>query len=86
MKNVDHFGERLDRNPVQLNILPHHDVGDVASIFPSDPTDSPHLLGSKDAVGNADPHHEIFGGIPFPVLTTDSAHAVALGVDPPHLK
>jgi hypothetical protein len=45
--------------------------------------DRPGLLARQQAVGDANAHHEKFGGLAFAVLTTDDPDAISLRVYPP---
>ncbi len=62
------------------------DVGEIAGVLARDAADDAQLMRSEDAVGNADAHHEVFGGQALAALAAGGAHAVALGVDAPPLE
>ena len=58
----------------------------LRAYFAREAADDAKLRGGDDAVGNADAHHEVFGGQALAALAAGSAHAVALGVDAPPLE
>ena len=68
---------------MQLNVLAHGDVSQIASVLARDSADGAELAGRNDAVGNANAHHEPFRRQPFTALAARGADAVALGVDAP---
>ncbi len=83
IERVDHFRERLDGEPVELDVLADGDVGEVAGVLARDAADDAELMCGEDAVGDADAHHEVVGGEAFAALAAGGADAVALGVDAP---
>ena len=68
---------------MQLNVLPHREVGDAARIAPSDAGDGSQLVGLQQAVGNSNPHHEERQGPSLAVLAAHHSRAIALRVDSP---
>ena len=48
--------------------------------------DDAELVGGEQAVGDADAHHEVLGGLAFAADAAGDAEAVALGVDAPPLE
>jgi hypothetical protein len=48
--------------------------------------DDAELVRGEQAVGQADAHHEVLGGLAFAALAAGDASAVALGVDAPPLE
>src|SRR5205085_3367644 len=82
----EHFqklGQRLDRDPVKLDVLPDRDVRGAACETASEVRDHPHLLRRQDSVRNPDAHHEVWRGLAFAAGTAYRAGAIALGVDSP---
>ena len=58
-------GQRLDGEPVELDVLADGDVGEIAAVAAGDVGEDAGLIGAEDAIGDADPHHEVFGGLAF---------------------
>ena len=83
VERVHDLGERLDGEPVELDVLADCDVGEIARVFACEAGDDAELAGGEDAVGDADAHHEVIGGEAFAALAAGCADAVALGVDAP---
>ena len=83
VERVHNLRQRLDGEPVQLNVLADGDVGQIARVFAGDSADQAQLAGRNHAVGNADAHHEPVRRQPLAAFAAGSAHAVALGVDAP---
>ena len=83
VQRIHHFGQRLNRQPVQLNILTNGNVGQVARILPRDPADRSQLARRDDSVRDADAHHEIVRNKSLTTLAAGGAHAVSLRVDSP---
>ena len=73
----------LDPDPVQLNVLPVGDVGEIPSEVDRDLPDHPELLSSQRAAVDADPQHEVLV-VKLPRLQGGSLAAVdpgpALGI------
>ena len=86
VERVDNFRQRLDGEPVELDVLADGDVGQVAGVFAREAADDAKLAGGNDAVGNADAHHEVLGGEALAALAAGGADAVALGIDAPPLE
>ena len=82
-KRFDDVGKGVDGDPVQLHVLADGDVGDAARVAFGEIRDGAGLLAGKEAVGDADAHHEEFGGFAFAVFAASDAYAVALGVNAP---
>ena len=77
------LGQRLDGEPVKLDVLADGDVGEIASVAARDFREDASLIGAQNAVGNADAHHEVVGRLAFAAFATRDASAVALGVNAP---
>ena len=52
-------GHVFDPDPVELDVLPVGDVGDVAAVLLGDAADRAQLARAELAARNADPHHEV---------------------------
>ena len=78
--------QRLDGEPVELDVLPHRDVGEVARVLAGEIGDDAELRGVMMPIGDADAHHEVLGGLALAARAADCAHSVALGINPHHLK
>src|SRR6266567_1855910 len=83
---IDHLGQRLNGEPVQLDVLSRGDVGQVAAMLAGNAANLPQLVRGEDTVGNADAQHEVFGGQALAALAAGGAHAIALGVHAPPLE
>ena len=44
---LQHFRKSLNRDPMQLNVLPHRDIGDAARMAASEIGDGTQLVGSQ---------------------------------------
>src|SRR5882762_9902892 len=82
-ERAEDFGQALELDPVQLDVLANRDVADAAAVPLGQVGDGPQLMGLESAVGDPDPHHEVADGLALAVLAPDRADSVALGVDPP---
>ncbi len=82
-ESLQEVGQRLDGDPMQLNILAHGDVRDAAAVFFREARDGADLFAAQEAVGNANTHHEKRQGLAFAVFAAGHAEAVALGVNAP---
>src|SRR5579864_1351299 len=80
---INRFGNRFDRQPVELNVLADGKVGAAAGVPLRNSGNGAQLIGAKNAVGDANAEHEIVGGSAFAILAADRAHAIALRVDAP---
>ena len=47
VERVHHFGQRLDREPVKLDVLAHGDVGKVAGILAREAADGAQLAARR---------------------------------------
>ncbi len=52
-------GHVLDRDPVELDVLPVGDVGQVAAVLLGDTGNGAQLVGGQLPAGDAHPHHEV---------------------------
>ena len=82
-KRLHQLRQRLDRDPVQLHVLPHGDVSHAACVTLGKIGNRASLRDGQKSVGDADPHHEVRHGLAFAVLAADDADAVALRVNAP---
>ena len=82
-ERFDDVGKRVYGDPVQLHVLADGDVGDAAGVALGEIGDGAGLPAGKEAVGDADAHHEEFGGFAFAVFSAGDAYTVALGVNAP---
>ncbi len=85
-ERVDDFDEAVDGEPVELDVLAGGDVGEVAGVLLGELADDAELVRGEQAVGQADAHHEVLGGLALAALAAGDADAVALGVDAPPLE
>ena len=85
-ERVDDLRQRLDGEPMQLDVLPGGDVGQVARVLFCQLADDAQLVRGQQAVGQADAHHEVLGRLAYAILASGDARAVALGVDAPPLE
>ena len=86
VQRIHNLRQRLDGEPVDLNVLAHGNIGEIARVFARQSTDGTKLRRGDDAIGNANAHHEIFGGQAFAAFAASSAHSVALRIDAPPLE
>ena len=80
---LEHLWKSLDRDPVQLNVLPHCKIGDAAGVAAGQAGNGSQLVRSQQAVRNADPQHEERQRQPLAVLAADNPRTIALRVDSP---
>ncbi len=85
-EGVDDIDEAADGEPVELDVLAGGDVGEVVGVLLGELADDAGLVRGEQAVGQADAHHEVLGGLAFAVRAAGDALAVALGVDAPPLE
>ncbi len=71
---------------MKLDVLAGGDVGEVVGVLFRELADDAGLLAGEQAVGQADTHHEVLGGLAFAVCSAGDSLAVALGVDAPPLE
>ncbi len=83
VESIHDLRNRLDGEPVELNVLSSGDVCQVARVGPRDVGDHTKLRCGDDPVGHPDAHHEVVAGQPFATLAADRPHSVALRVDAP---
>jgi len=83
IETVEDFGNGLDADPVELNVLADRDVCDAVAVFGGERGDGADLCAGEEPVGNADANHEEGSGLPFSAGTADHAEAVTLGVNAP---
>src|SRR5579864_4413997 len=82
-ETVENFGEGLDGDPMELDILTNGKVGDSVGVALGQIGDGAELRRGHDAVGNTDAHHKTLDGASFAVLASSDAGAVTLGVHAP---
>src|ERR1039458_6378876 len=82
-ERIEYIWQRLDRDPVQLNVLPHCDVGDSVSISVGKVSNGSELFRRKQTIGDPDSHHEALQRLAFPVLAAGYACPVTLRVHTP---
>lgn len=83
LKAVDQFRDPFDADPVELDVLADGDVRDSVAEFGGKIGDGADLVAGKEAVGDANAHHEKRSGLPFSTGAADDAESVALGVNAP---
>ena len=71
---------------MKLDGLPDGYIGEIAGVLARKAADDTKLAGAQNAVGDGDAHHEEIRCQALAALAADSAHAVALGVNPPPLE
>ena len=77
------FGDGLDADPVELNVLADGEVCNVVAVLGRESGDGANLLAGEETVGDADAHHEEGSGLPFSARAADNAETVALSVNAP---
>src|SRR5580698_9859449 len=77
-KRVDDLRQRLDCEPVQLDVLPRRNVGDTTSILRGDVGDDVELMRRQQAIRKADAHHEVLAGLTLAGGAAGYAEAIAL--------
>src|SRR5208282_775493 len=85
-QRLEQFRKRLDRDPVQLNVLPYGDVGNSMSVAAGEVGNGSELFGTQQTVGNPDSHHEALQSPAFPTLSAGYARPIALRVHAPPAK
>ena len=86
VERIHDLRQRLDGKPMELNILAHGDIGEIARVLSRQSADDAKLRGGDNAVGNADAHHEEFGSQAFAAFAAGGSHAIALRIDAPPLE
>ena len=82
-QGLQNLRKRFDGYPVELDILPHGQVGDPASMTLGQISDGSELGGIQNAVGNADAKHEAGQRLALAAFSANHAGAVSLGVNSP---
>ena len=82
-QGLEDLRQVLDPHPVELDVLPHREVGDAARVPLRQVRDRPDLVGDEPAVRDPDPHHEVREGPALSACAANGADTVALRVDPP---
>src|SRR5262245_14819852 len=82
-ERAEDLGQRVEGDPVELEVLAHGDVGDAVTVPLREVGDGSELRGFDDAVRDPDADHEVPDRFAFAALAADRADAVALGVDAP---
>jgi len=82
-QGLEDLRQVLDPHPVELDVLPHREVGDSARVPLRQARDRPELVGDEPAARDPDPHHEVREGLTLSAFAADGADTVALRVDPP---
>src|SRR5579862_3299194 len=77
------FGDGFYGEPVELNILADGKIGERVAVTLGDLRDGPQLIGSQQAIGKGDTHHEILCGFALASRATDGASAVTLRINAP---
>ncbi len=85
-QRIHHLGKRFNRQPMQLNILPRSDIGEVPRVLLRELTNHPQLRAGQNAIRQPNAHHEEFSGLAFATDSTGRTHAIALGVNAPPLE
>ncbi len=65
LETIENVGERLDLEPVELDVLADGDVGDAVAVFIGESGDGAELRGGEQAIGNANTQHEEGNGAAF---------------------
>ena len=85
-QRIHDLRQRLDGQPVQLNILPRRNVGDAACVLRSNVCDDMQLVRGQQPVRQPDAHHEVLAGFALAAAATGHAQPIALRVDAPPLE
>src|SRR6202035_4168822 len=83
LEPVENIRQRLDGDPVELNILAYGQVGNTETVFIREVRNRPELVRVKQTIRDANPHHEKRHGFPFTTVAATHAGAVALRIDAP---
>ena len=74
---------RLDGEPVKLNILADGEIGAAARVTLGNTGDRAQLVGTENAVGDANAEHEVVGRFSLAAFAAHGADAVTLRVNTP---
>ena len=85
-ERFEQIWKRLDRDPVQLNVLAHCDVGDSVSVAAGELGNGPQLFRTEQTVGDPDSHHEALQRPAFSALAAGNARPIALRIHAPPAK
>src|ERR1700723_1355490 len=83
LEAVENIGERLDGDPVELNILTHGEVSDTESVFLCEVGNRSKLVRAKQTIRDTDTNHKIRHGFAFTAVAGNHAGAVSLRIDAP---
>ena len=67
-QTLQNLGKRLNGDPVQLNVLPHGNVGHAARVFFGQHGNRAQLVRVEHAIGDANAQHEKRQRLAFPAL------------------
>jgi hypothetical protein len=85
-QSIDDLRQRLDGEPVELNVLPRGDVSQVSCVLLRQFCDDAELIAGQHAVGHANPHHEVLARFALARGASGHAKTVALRVNAPPLE
>src|SRR5438552_9505010 len=80
---INQIRNRLNRQPVQLHVLPHSDIRNAAAIVFCQASQYANLIATQNAVWNTNAHHKKLGGFSLSIFSAHYTHTVALRVNTP---
>src|SRR5467141_2515316 len=83
LKGIEHVRQSLDRDPMQLNVLPDGEVCHAPAILLRQPRNRSQLVRVEQAIRDSYSEHETGQRLALAALAGDYACAVSLGVDAP---
>src|ERR1700680_1325666 len=86
LKGIEHFRQSLDRDPMQLNVLPDGEVCHAPAILLRQPRNGSQLARVEQAIRDSYSEHETGQRLALAALAGNYARAVSLGVDAPPAK
>ena len=85
-QRLENLRKRFDGYPVELDVLPHREIGNAASMTLSQVSDGPQLRRIQNAVGDAYAKHEARQCFALATFSADHAGTVSLRVHAPPAK
>ncbi len=85
-QRIDNLWQRVNRQPVQLNVLPCRDVCKIPRVLLRKVPDHPQLRTRQNAIRQPDAHHEELSGLTLAGRSTRYPRAISLRVDAPPLE
>src|SRR5262249_26033284 len=82
-QGIEHLGQILDRDPMELDVLAHRNVGNAAGKVFRKSRYSAQLAGIDEPAGEPDTQHKVRRAFTLAAASADRASAIPLGINAP---